>query len=80
MGQAMSVSLNLDYEQVKALVDQLPIEQKEQTEKALRRELALTRLEKLQQELQDVPLTDEEIDAEVEAVRQKRYERRLQGR
>jgi len=76
----MSVSLNLDYKQVKALVDQLPLEEKEQIEKALRRELALTRLERLQQELKGVPLTDEEIDAEVEAVRQERYERRLQGR
>jgi hypothetical protein len=73
----MSISLNLDFEQVKALVDQLSPAQKEQIEKSLRRELALEHLQKLQQELKDVPITDEEIEAEVETVRQERYQRRM---
>ena len=76
----MAVSLNLDYEQLKALVDQLSPEEKTRMEKDLRMELALLDFERMQQELKDAPITNEEIDAEVEAVRQERYERRLQGR
>lgn len=76
----MAVSLNLDYEQLKALVDQLSPQEKARMEEDLRRELALVDFERMQQELKDAPITNEEIDAEVEAVRQQRYERRLQRR
>lgn len=72
----MSVSLNLDYGQLKALVDQLPPQEKAQMERELRRELAMSDFEKMQQELKDAPITNAEIDAEVEAVRQERYNQR----
>jgi len=69
----MGVSLNLDYEQIKALVDQLPTEEAEQLGTYLRRKVALERLEALQKQFRDVPITDEEITAEVEAVREEMY-------
>jgi len=72
----MSVSLNLDFEQVKALVKQLPPEEKQRIEDELRRELAGERLERLQEELKDVPISEEEIAAEVRAVRRERAEKR----
>jgi catalase len=72
----MSVSLNLDFEQVKALVEQLSPEEKQRIEEELRRELAGARLERLQEELKDVPITEEEIAEEVEAARRERAENR----
>jgi hypothetical protein len=71
----MSVSLNLDFEQVKALVDQLSPEEAAELSEYLRRKTALDRLERFQEEHTDIPFTDEEIAEEVEAVRRERYER-----
>lgn len=70
----MSVSLNLDFEQVKALVEQLSTEEAAELAEYLRRKAALDRLERFQEEHTDIPLTEEEIAEEVEAVRRERYE------
>jgi catalase len=72
----MSVSLNLDFEQVKALVQQLSPEEKQRIEAELRRELAGARLERLQEELKDAPISEEEIAEEVKEVRRERAEKR----
>ena len=72
----MSVSLNLDFEQVKALVQQLSPEEKQRIEAELRRELAGARLERLQEELKEAPITEEEIAEEVKEVRRERAEKR----
>ena len=69
----MSVSLQLDYEQLKALVNQLSTEEAEQLGTYLRRKAALDRLEQIQKSLGDVPISEEEITAQVEAVREEMY-------
>ncbi len=70
----MSVSINLDFEQLKSLVDQLSSEEAAELAEYLQRKAALDRLERFQEEHKDISLTEEEIAEEVEAVRRERYE------
>jgi len=69
----MSVSLNLDFEQIKALVAQLPTDEKEQLAEYLDEETLFQRFEKARASLRDVPITMEQITSEVEAVREEFY-------
>lgn len=69
----MGVSLNLDFEQIKALVAQLPSGEKEQLSEYLDEETLFQRFEKTRASLRDVPITMEQITAEVERVREELY-------
>jgi hypothetical protein len=66
----MSVSLNLDYEQLKTLVDQLSRGEKEQLAEYLDEQTLYQRFRKVRDSLRDIPVTIEEITEEVEAVRE----------
>ena len=72
----MSVSLNLDFEQVKALVEQLSDEEREELERYIRkrdREKAVSELEEAREK---APLSMDEIVSEVRAARSDRARRR----
>jgi hypothetical protein len=74
----MSVSLNLDYEQLKTLVDQLSRGEKEQLAEYLDEQTLYQRFRKVRDSLRDIPVTIEEITEEVEAVREEMH--RASGR
>jgi len=57
----MSVSLNLDFEQIKALVAQLTTYEKERLAEYLDEETLFQRFEKVRASLRDVPTTMEQI-------------------
>jgi len=67
------VQINLGFDQIQAIVDQLPEDDKERLAAYLDRQTVVKRLERVQQELADFPLSDEEIQAEVKAVRRERH-------
>ena len=69
----MSVSLNLDYEQLKTLVDQLSSGEKEQLAEYLDEQTLFQRFHKVRDSLRDIPMTIEEITEEVEAVREEMH-------
>ena len=68
----MSVSLELDFKQVKKLVDQLNEQEKERLAEYLDDETLFKQWRKVKEELQDIPLTLEDITKEVKAVRAQR--------
>ena len=67
------VQINLGFDQIQAIVDQLPEDDKERLADYLDRQAVVKRLERMQHELADFPLSDEEIQAEVKAVRRERH-------
>jgi hypothetical protein len=71
-----TLHLNLNYDQVKKLIDQLDIKEKEKLAEYLDDEILFKQLKDFQREMKDVPLTLDDITKEVEAVRKERYERR----
>ncbi|MFP4484491.1 MAG: hypothetical protein ACLFO1_06515 [Spirochaetaceae bacterium] len=71
----MRISLDLDIEQVKAILDQLSPEEQMELGRYLQRKGALDRLGDLHRSGQEAEISEEEIAAEVEAVRRERYER-----
>jgi hypothetical protein len=68
----MTVQLDLEFAQVKKLVDRLPQKEKEALAQYLDEQTLFSEMRKVQKELQDVPLSDEDILAEVKAVRKAR--------
>ncbi len=73
---AATLQLNLNYDQVKKLIDQLDIKEKEKLAKYLDDEILFKQLREFQKEMKDIPLTLDDITREVEAVRSERYKRR----
>ena len=71
-----TLQLNLNYDQVKKLIDQLDIKEKEKLAEYLDDEILFKQLKDFQKEMKDVPLTLDDITKEVEAVRSERYKRR----
>ena len=71
-----TLQLNLNYDQVKKLIDQLDIREKEKLAEYLDDEILFKQLKNFQREMKDVPLTLDDITKEVEAVRSERYKRR----
>jgi len=71
----MTVQLDLDFTQVKKLVDRLPQKEKETLARHLDDQTLFEELRRVQRELKNTPLTTEEIDAEVKAVRETRAAR-----
>ncbi len=70
----MTIALKLDFDQLKRLVSQCNTRQKIELLQELEKETFRTRFKGMLKNLKTVDLTLEEITAEVEAVRQKRYE------
>ena len=71
-----TLQLNLNYDQVKKLIDQLDIKEKEKLAEYLDDEILFKQLKDFQKEMKNVPLTLDDITKEVEAVRSERYKRR----
>ena len=71
----MTVQLDLDFKQVKKLVDRLPQKEKETLARYLDDQTLFEELRRVQRELKDAPITMEEITAEVKAVRSTRTAR-----
>ena len=72
----MAATLQLNYDQIKSLIDQLDMEEKEKLANYLDDEILFKQLKNFQREMKDVPLTLDDITKEVEAVRSERYKRR----
>ena len=71
----MTVQLDLDFTQVKKLVDGLPQKEKETLARHLDDQTLFEELRRVQRELKSAPLSTEEITAEVKAVRKARAAR-----
>ncbi len=71
----MTVQLDLDFTQIKSLVDRLPKKEKETLARYLDDQTLFDEMRRVQRELKDAPITMEEITAEVKAVRKARAAR-----
>jgi hypothetical protein len=71
----MTVQLDLEFSQVKTLIDRLPRKEKEVLARYLDDEVLFDEMRKVQEELRDTPLTEEDILREVKAVRKARAAR-----
>jgi hypothetical protein len=69
----MAANLQLDFTQIKNLVDQLDFEDKERLARYLDDQTLFLKLAEFRKRMRDIPLTLDEITAEVEAVREERY-------
>ncbi|HEQ71584.1 MAG TPA: hypothetical protein ENN69_03765 [Spirochaetia bacterium] len=68
----MSAILQINFEQLKALISQLDFEEKVKLAEFLDDETLFAEWKKIKEEKKDVPLSMDEITAEVEAVRRER--------
>ncbi|MGA9135778.1 MAG: hypothetical protein WB384_27510 [Candidatus Sulfotelmatobacter sp.] len=71
----MTVQLDLDFKQVKKLVDRLPQKEKETLARHLDDQTLFEEMRRVQRELKDTPITMDEITTEVKAVRRARAAR-----
>jgi hypothetical protein len=67
-----TVQLDLNFAQVRTLVDRLPKREKETLARYLDEQTLFAEMRQVQRELKDAPITAEEITAEVKAVRKAR--------
>ncbi|MGA2547492.1 MAG: hypothetical protein ABSF43_13135 [Rectinemataceae bacterium] len=67
------VQINLGFDQIQAIIDQMPEADKERLAAYLDRQTVAGRIERFQQGVANFPLSDEEIQAEVKVVRQERH-------
>ena len=77
METQIPVTLNLGFAQIKAIVDQMPEDEKERLASYLDRQTIMKRMEHFQASAANFPLSDEDIQAEIKAVRRERH---AQGR
>jgi len=70
----MSLSLSIDFNQLKSLITQCPIEQKVEIIRILEKDTFSFRFKQLLNDVRSDELTLDDITAEVEKVRRKRYE------
>lgn len=73
MDTQISVTLNLGFAQIKSIVDQMPEDEKERLASWLDRQTIMRRMERFQASAPSMPLGDEDIMAEVKAVRRERH-------
>ena len=73
METQIPVTLNLGFAQIQAIVDQMPEDDKVRLASYLDRQTVVKRIERFQAAAAGFPLGDEEIQAEVKAVRQERH-------
>lgn len=69
----MSISLFIDFNQLKSMITQCGIEEKAELVRMLERDTFPLRFQQLLSKLKTDELTLDEITAEVESVREKRY-------
>ncbi len=69
----MAVTLKLDYEQLKSLVDQLDINEKEKLNEYLINKTLKKRYDTLGEKMKNFPFTPEDIQEEIKKVRSERY-------
>lgn len=69
----MSVNLQLNYDQIKNLIDQLNMKEKERLAEYLDNQTLKRRFIKFLESKEDIPVTPDDIAMEVEKVRQERY-------
>lgn len=69
----MSINLQLSYDQIINLIDQLNMEEKERLAEYLDNQTIKRRFNKFLDSKKDIPVTPDEIAMEVEEVRQERY-------
>ena len=69
----MSVSLKLDFKQLRSLVDQLDVEEQEKLAEYLDDKTLFSLWRKVKKELKEIPVTLDDITEEVEFVRAARY-------
>jgi len=70
-----SLQLDITFDQILSLVKQLPKKEKIILTKELEKEVIDAKFSKLLKSFQSDDISEKEIDAEVEAVRQERYDR-----
>ena len=73
METQIPVTLNLGFAQIQAIVDQMPEDDKIRLASYLDRQTVMKRIERFQASAAGFPLSDEEIQAEVKAVRRERH-------
>ena len=73
METQIPVTLNLGFAQIQAIVDQMPEDDKVRLATYLDRQTVVKRIERFQASTSGFPLSDEEIQAEVKAVRRERH-------
>ncbi len=73
METQIPVTLNLGFAQIQAIVDQMPEDDKVRLASYLDRQTVVKRIERFQSSASGFPLSDEEIQAEVKAVRRERH-------
>lgn len=73
MEAQIPVTLNLGFDQIQAIVDQMPEDDKERLAVYLDRQTLVKRIESFQASAVGFPLSDEAIQAEVKAVRRERH-------
>ena len=69
----MAVNLQINFDQLKALIAQLDFDEKAKLAEYLDEQTLFSEWRKIKEKSKDIPLTFEEITAEVEAVRKERY-------
>lgn len=74
----MSTTQDIDFDQLKSMIDQFDLDKKIELIEILERETFDTRFKKLLAKLKTNEIDLEEITAEVEAVRAERYDARKQ--
>lgn len=73
METQIPVTLNLGFAQIQAIVDQMPEDDKVRLASYLDCQTVMKRIERFQASAAGFPLSDEEIQAEVKAVRRERH-------
>ena len=72
----MAATLQLNYDQIKSLIDQLDMEEKEKLADYLDDLTLKKRYKEFTDKMKDFPLSLDDIQKEVEEVRKERYEKR----
>jgi hypothetical protein len=73
MDTQIPVTFNLGFAQIQAIVDQMPEDDKGRLAAYLDRQTIVKRIERFQASSSNFPLSDEDIQAEVKAVRRERH-------
>ena len=73
METQIPVTLNLGFAQIQAIVDQMPEDDKQRLAAYLDRQTIAKRIERFQASASNFPASDEDIQAEVKAVRRDRH-------
>jgi len=73
METQIPITLNLGFTQIQAIVDQMPEDEKARLASYLDRQTVVKRIERFQASASNFPSSDEDILAEVKAVRRERH-------